>query len=84
MNCVNANPETLKKLYWEDNLSLADIGGIYGTSKQSIRRWFKKFNIPRRSKIDGATSRLKMLKSDKINFSNEIPKTLKNYIGMII
>lgn len=48
MRCPNADPETLKKLYWSDNLSLKDIGEIYDVSGATIHNWFKYFNISRR------------------------------------
>ena len=41
--------ETLYNLYWEQGLSVRQIGKILGKSERTIRNWMEKYGIPRRS-----------------------------------
>lgn len=45
--------QQLEDYYYQDKLSLSEIGRIYGVSKQRIQIVFKSFNIPRARKRKG-------------------------------
>jgi len=40
--------ETLKKLYWDEGMSMTEIGKKYGVSNMTILYWMNKFGIERR------------------------------------
>jgi len=42
------DPAVLRELYWEQELSLAEIGDRADVSAPTIRYWMKKYRIPRR------------------------------------
>lgn len=44
----NFDIEEAKRLYNEEELSMEDIGQLYGISKQGVHYHFKKHNVPRR------------------------------------
>lgn len=46
---VYTDPEWLRTKYWDEQLSLAAIGEIAGTTDAVIRNWMLKHNIPTRS-----------------------------------
>ena len=50
-NAIYQDKEWLEKKYWEEELSTYQIGKICEVSKTTIIRWFKKFDISRRSNL---------------------------------
>ncbi len=42
------NPEILRKLYWEEDLSAREIAKRFGIDNSTVLCWMKKFGIPRR------------------------------------
>lgn len=47
-----ADREKLRDLYWEKELTLEEIAGIYDVCRETIRKYIGKFGIPRRSRGD--------------------------------
>jgi hypothetical protein len=47
-NIDYGDPTVLRELYWERELSLAEIGNRADVSAPTIRYWMKKYGIPRR------------------------------------
>ena len=46
---INWKREELKRLYWEEQKTLAEIGSIYRTSKEVVWKAMSRFGIPRRT-----------------------------------
>jgi transposase-like protein len=49
----------LKKLYYEEELSMRDIAEHFGVSINPVRRWFKELGIEERSPSENANLRIK-------------------------
>jgi len=47
------DPEWLRQKYVDERCSLKDIGDEFGVSKETIKYWIKKHNIPLRTKTEG-------------------------------
>lgn len=43
--------EQLHELYWGRRLSLSQIGKIFRITRESVRNWFKRYDIPRRAPV---------------------------------
>lgn len=41
------DPDTLERLYWEEGLTLEEIGDKLGCSAGTVGEWMQRFNIPR-------------------------------------
>lgn len=46
--------ELLRRLYWEEGLSLEDIGWHYNVTAERVRQLMIRFGIPRRSMTERA------------------------------
>lgn len=44
------NQETLRKLYWDEGLTTAEVGKKLGCSRQTIHKWMNRHGIERRGK----------------------------------
>lgn len=56
--CIDyTDPETLRRLYWDENLSTRDIAKRGGVHKDTIRRWMDKHDIPTRERTEAATAK---------------------------
>ena len=70
-NLDNVNPETIRKLYWEDGKTIRAIAQIYNVKRGSID-WFMRYNnIPRR-----ALSNARNEVQKKINLDPEMIRKL--------
>lgn len=48
--CIDhTDPETLRRLYWDERLSGLEIADLCGVSDNTIYKWMKKFGIERRN-----------------------------------
>lgn len=73
------NPEVLRRLYWEEGLSLDKIAKRFGVSEPLIFHWMKAFDIPRREplKLIDRKALLTDLYTDKKLSSRKIADVLK-------
>lgn len=46
---IALSPETVRKLYWDDNVSTKIIGEMFGASRTSVRLFMRRNNIPIRA-----------------------------------
>lgn len=46
---MNFNKETLKNLYFNDNLAVSNIAIVFGCSEHKINYWFRKYGIKKRT-----------------------------------
>lgn len=46
------DPDTLRRLYWENNLPMPDIADKFGVATDTIKYWMDKFDIERRNKSE--------------------------------
>ena len=44
--------ETLRKLYWDDGMSMSDVADHLSCSRSTVKRWMKEHDIPRRDGKD--------------------------------
>lgn len=44
--------ETLRRLYWDEKKSLAEIGDELDANPETIRRWMERHGIPRRGRLE--------------------------------
>jgi len=49
---VKLDKATVENLYWIQELTLADIGFLYGTNDNSVWSFMKRYNIPRRTRLE--------------------------------
>jgi DNA-binding transcriptional regulator YiaG len=54
---ITVSPEELKKLYWNEHLTLKQIATMYGVAPTSLRRLMDKLNIKKRGKSEAAKLR---------------------------
>lgn len=43
------DPDWLKQKYWDEGLSLSEVGKLVGVCQQTIGKWMEKFGVPRRT-----------------------------------
>jgi GTP cyclohydrolase I len=53
-NMSYKDADTLERMYWEEKMTMSEIGDEFGVTGETIRRWMEKFEIPRRSQTDYA------------------------------
>lgn len=46
--------DTLQRLYWEEEMTMTEIGDELGCSSGSVLRWMEKHDIPRRSRYEAS------------------------------
>lgn len=51
----HTNPETLRTLYWDEEMSLQEVGHKLGVSKEAVRYQMQKHGIERRRSANGET-----------------------------
>lgn len=57
------NEDELRRLYWSEGMSCAEIGEHFGTCASTIYNWMEKFDIERRSQTE---AQQKVLDADKV------------------
>jgi len=61
--------EELRRLYWDEQLTMREIGERYGVSRQRIHQKMEAFGIPRRSAVEAAKKRFKKQGPDSASAS---------------
>jgi intein-encoded DNA endonuclease-like protein len=75
---IENNPETLRTLYWEKNLSINDIAKLLNLHPETIWKKFNKLGIPRRKASEGR--KLKGYGTEHLNHPNLEPSEDLCYI----
>jgi hypothetical protein len=70
--------EELERLYWEEKLPTTMIAGIFSLSKTTVLEWMKKYHIPRRTRSEATSLKLKELWKTP-DYRNRMMKYLKEY-----
>jgi len=52
------DPETLRRLYWDEGLSMREIGERFGVTNGAIQHWMDKHEIDRRGISESITSQI--------------------------
>ena len=56
----NVDAETLRRLYWDENLTLSEVADKVGfRNRESIHFWMRKYGIPRRNRSEARIGRPK-------------------------
>jgi hypothetical protein len=55
---VKPSKDILSKIYWDDRLSLREIGKRFGVCPTTIREWMEIYHIPRRGKMEALKEKL--------------------------
>lgn len=62
------DPDVLRALYWEEDMSFREIADRYGVHQKTVWRWFEKYNIDRHAPTGG---RVEGQKSNKLAYGDD-------------
>jgi transposase len=48
------NAETLRRLYWDEGLTIGEVASETGASKTTIKKWMNHHDIPRRDSVEAS------------------------------